>query len=61
MARNRRTDIQDYNDAREGLINAGLAPADRDEWIARTGQDPHDPSTWNRTAVDVIRDRQKQR
>lgn len=54
-----RDDTGDYNDARQGLINAGIKPATREEWIERTGQDPDDPSTWNRTIIDVIREQQR--
>jgi hypothetical protein len=53
-----RDDVQDYNDARQGLIDAGIKTASREEWIERTGQDPLDPSTWNRSIVDVIREQQ---
>lgn len=55
-----RDGMQDYNEARQGLIDAGIRTASREEWIARTGQDPQDPSTWNRTIVDVIREQQQQ-
>lgn len=55
----RRDDIQNYNDTRQALINAGIGTASREEWIERTGQDPLDPSTWNNTIVDVIRERQR--
>lgn len=58
MAR-KRDDVQDYNDTRQALIDAGIGTASREEWIARTGQDPNDPSTWNRSIVDIIREQQR--
>jgi hypothetical protein len=60
MAR-KRDDVQDYNDARQALNDAGVGAASREEWIARTGQDPNDSSTWNRSIVDVIREQQRNR
>lgn len=53
--------LQDYNESRQDLIDAGLTAASHEEWIERTGQDPDDPTTWNRTAVDIIRERQRSR
>ena len=55
----RRDDIRDLNETRQGFIDAGLSTATREEWIERTGQDPLDPSTWNNSIVDVIRERQR--
>lgn len=54
-----RNGTSDYNTTRAGLLAAGLTTVGRPAWIERTGQDPDDPSTWNRTAVDVIREHQR--
>jgi hypothetical protein len=54
-----RDDIRDVNETRQGLIDAGLRTASRQEWIERTGQDPLDPSTWNNSIVDITRERQR--
>ncbi|MGH6655013.1 MAG: hypothetical protein ACRDVE_07375 [Actinocrinis sp.] len=53
--------IQDYNQTRQALIDAGLRTASREEWIERTGQDPLDPTTWNNNKVDQIRAQQNRK
>lgn len=50
---------QDYRDAHQALAAMGLPAATREEWIERTGQDPLDPSTWNKTIVDVVREQRR--